>query len=499
MKKRIRILSLLCAVSASIGMLTACQPAPSGTQTPSSSTTAGSSSADSSTTPTNDAAPTLVWWAIGQQPEDLAEGIKAINAELVSKGGANIDLKISNWGDWDTKMNTIITAGEAFDIMFTNNTKYSSQVNMGALADITDLTQSEAPDLWKFIPEDVWDGTKIGGRIYAVPTYKDSSATQYFVMDDQYVQKYNIDMASLKTLADLDKPFHDMKAGEGASFYPLQLSQGSLFQCMFWEIDGLTAGLTPLGVRIDDTSRKVISVLEDPSIYANLELLHKWYMDGIVNPDSPTMAEPPKMLPFFAGQGFPGAEAGWQVTNGVAKYDMTQVSGPTYTTEGIQGSLNVISANSQYKAEALKTLQLVNTDHKIRDMFAYGMEGKHFQYDSENVVTKLTDTWTLPAYSQATFFTMSTTADSPADQWDQVRMLNEKATASSCLGFALDITNIQNEMANCKTVWDKFKYELMTGASDPAVAVPQCLKELKASGFDTVMQEAQKQIDAYFK
>ena len=81
---------------------------------------------------------------------------------------------------------------------------------------------------------------------------------------------------------------------------------------------------------------------------------------------------------------------------------------------------------------------------------------------------------------------------------NQVKEQNESATSSTCLGFALDVTNIQNEIANCNTVWDKYKNDLLTGASDPATAVPACIEELKAAGLDTVIEEAQKQVDEFF-
>ena len=149
-----------------------------------------------------------------------------MNAYTAEKIGVKVDIKVASWGEWDTKMNTIVNTGEPFDIMFTNSGKYSKQVAMGAFADITDLVQSETPDLYKLIPEKVWEGTKIGGKYYSVPTYKDSALTQYWVFDDKYVQKYNIDINNIKTLQDLDKPLRDMKAGEGKSFYPPPMTQG---------------------------------------------------------------------------------------------------------------------------------------------------------------------------------------------------------------------------------------------------------------------------------
>lgn len=497
MKRSMKFLSTLCIVMLLASALTACGSSKPAEDTASNTGTETNKPADSGEVPT------LVWWTIGNQISDSAQFEKAIakmNEYTAEKIGVKIDIKVASWGDWDTKINTIVNTGEPFDIMFTTNTKYNQQVGMGAFADITDLVQSEAPDLYKLIPEKVWDGTKIGGKIYSVPTYKDSSVTQYWGYDDKYVQKYNIDINNIKTMKDLDKPFHDMKAGEGKSFYPLSLQQNDAFSGMLNNYDDLTLGLPPIGVKTDDPSRKVVSVLEQPDVMDNLKLLHKWYKDGIINPDAPTKGEPDKGRPFFSAQSFPGAEVNEQIKEGIEKYDMVQNFGPLYTTSTIQGSLNAISANSKYKKEALKYLQLVNTDPKLRNMLAFGEEGVDYvKVDGEKVVERKTDTWPLAAYSQGTFFNMAVTKGAPVDQWDQVRKLNEQATSSTTLGFALDISKLSTEVANTKAVWDKYRYELMTGASDPEVMVPKVVAEMKAAGMDAIMKAADEQIQAYFK
>ncbi|MDR9746228.1 ABC transporter substrate-binding protein [Paenibacillus taichungensis] len=444
--------------------------------------------------------PTLVWWTIGGQvPANFDKAIEKINEYTAEKIGVKIDLRVASWGDWDTKINTIVNSGEAFDIMFTNNGKYSQQVNMGAFTDITDLVPNTVPDLHSYIPELVWDGTKVDGKIYAVPTYKDSSLTQYWVFDDALVQKYNIDLGSIKTLQDLDKPFRDIKAGEGKGFYPLSLTQGEGINGFFNDYDDMTLGFQPIGVKAEDESRTVVSVLEQPDIQEKLKLMHQWYKDGIINPDAPTKIEADPYRPFFSAQAFPGAEVNWQISAGIDKYDMVQILGPIYTTSTIQGSMNAISANSKYKEEALKYLELVNTDSKLRNMLAYGEEGVDFDYVNDNTVERKTDSWPLAAYTQGTFFNMAVTKGAPEDQWDQVRKLNEAATSSSILGFALDISELGTEVANVKAVWNKYNYELITGASDPEQKIPQIVEELKKAGLDKIMEAAQEQINAYFK
>ncbi|MGG3280240.1 ABC transporter substrate-binding protein [Paenibacillus solani] len=490
MKRSLKLISIMCVLTLLMTALAACG---------SKSDSPASDSSNSSSSP--DDVPTLVWWTIGGQvPNNFDKAVAAMNEYTAEKIGVKVDIKVASWGEWETKINTIVNTGEPFDIMFTNGSKYNQQVAMGSFADITDLVQSETPDLYKFIPEKVWDGSKVGGKIYSVPTYKDSSLTQYWGFDHTYVEKYGIDVPNIKTLKDLDKPFHDMKAGEGKSFYPLPMTQSEGLNGFFNGYDDMALGLGPVGVKADDASRKVISVLEQPDIMDNLKMLHQWYKDGIINPDAPTKPEADKGKPFLSAQGFPGAEIGWQINNGVEQYDIVQNYGPIYTTTTIQGSLNAISANSKYKKEALKYLELVNTDSKLRNMLAYGEEGVDFQkIDGEKVIERISDTWPLASYTQGTFFNMATNKGAPEDQWEQVKKLNEQAFASSLLGYSMDITNLSTEVANTKAVWDKYRYELLTGASDPEKMVPKIVSELKAAGMDTIMETAQEQIDAFFK
>ncbi|OAB42090.1 ABC transporter substrate-binding protein [Paenibacillus antarcticus] len=497
MKKSWKFISTLCVLTLMVTALAAC----SGSN--SASTTDGSTNTKDTpkdTTTTSKEIPTLVWWTIGGQvPNNFNKAVDAMNAYTAEKIGVKIDIKVASWGEWDTKINTIVNTGEPFDIMFTNSGKYSKQVAMGALADITDLVQSETPDLYKTIPTKVWEGTKIGGKYYSVPTYKDSALTQYWVFDDKYVQKYNIDINSIKTLQDLDKPLRAMKA-EGKNFYPMPMTQGDGLNGFFNEYDDLTLGFPPIGVKADDTSRTVVSVLEQPGILNDLKLLHGWYQEGIINPDAPTKTEKDKGQPFFAAQAFPGAEVSWQINDAVQKYTMFQHYGPIYTTSTIQGSLNAISANSKYKKEALKYLELVNTDPKLRNMLAFGELGVDYKnVDGEKVIERTSDTWPLAAYSQGTFFNLAVTKGAPEDQWEQVEKLNDAATSSTILGFALDIANLQTEVANCQAVWDKYKYEVITGASDPEKTIPKIVAELKSAGMDTIMKAAQEQINSYFK
>jgi putative aldouronate transport system substrate-binding protein len=443
--------------------------------------------------------PTLTWWFYGGTPNNLSDALKVIGDYTQSKINARLDIKVAGWADAGQRMRTIVNSGEYYDLMFIDLGDYNNFVNLGAYADITDQLKTDAPQLQQFIPAGLWDGVRINGRIYSVPTYKDSSKTRFYVWDDTYVRKYNIDITKVHTFAQLDTAFRTIKAGEGARFYPLLLSQGNLFGSVYADdYDSLTAGLPPIGVGLHDRNRRVVSVFEQPDVMERLRYLHRWYKDGIINPDAPVLKEPMKQRPFFDGIGWPAAASIWQTNEGVAKYTLEKVFGTSYSTDSIQGSMNAISSNSRYKKEALKLLELVNTDRKMRDMLAFGIEGLNFTYVKPNVVRLLTaDQWNLARYQQGTFFQLSTVEGEAEDAWNQVRQQNEQADASELNGFIFDNRSVLNELSNCKAIYDRYKDELLTGASDPDVAVPAMMRDLNAAGFQRIVAEAQRQVTAF--
>jgi putative aldouronate transport system substrate-binding protein len=446
--------------------------------------------------------PTVIWYNVGDTPENLAQWHEVTNAYLEEKIGVRVDYRPIPWSDWGPKQNTIINSGENFDIMFTDYTLYGGYVAMNAFEDLTELLPQEAPELYAFIPEEVWLGVRSPKGMFAVPVYKDSARTVFNLFDDTLVQKYNADYASITTRAKLDEYFRTVKAGEGASYYPFQLTKATAGGAnSFSELyDGLGASLPAIGVKMDDESRTVVNMFETADVIENLQYRHSWYQDGIINPDANVATEQNLKRPYFAGVGWPGAVSIWQLAEGIEKYDIVKTYGPYYTTESIQGSLNSISVNSKNKAAALKLLEFVNLDHKARDMFAFGIEGVNFEYVEPTVVRMLDEAFNnMSRYSQATFFTMSTVEGGDKNQYDEIKAQNAEATPSIMLGFMMDTEPVQDEISACLTVCSKYALDLWTGVSDPDVVLPQLISELKAVGLQEVMVEAQRQIDEFYK
>jgi putative aldouronate transport system substrate-binding protein len=442
--------------------------------------------------------PTLIWWQVGSTQPGFNEDLKIISDYTQEKIGARIEIKQAGWSESARRFTTMINAGEYYDILFVDSTTYNRFVALGAFTDLTELLETETPELRQYIPPVLWDGVRVNRKIYAIPTYKDSSRTGYYFWDHRYVQKYGIDL-DRSGWDYMDQAFRKIKAGEGPRFYPFMLSRGSN-NFIFDIYDPLAADLQPLGVRLDDQDHRVVCTLEQPEIRTALKFLHEWYEAGIINPDANMVDEWPRDRPFFMAQAWPAVAASYATSGGIEQYDPVRFFGPSYSTDSIQGSMNAISANSKYKKEALRFIELVNTDKKLRDMLAYGIEGKHFSYvNGGAAVKRLRTDWPLVNYQEGSYFTETPEDTVPPGYWDEVRQQNEEAVPSVMLGFMLDLAPVQNEVINCRNVWDKYRFDINTGASDPDVVLPKVIAELQANGFDKVLAEAQRQVTEFFR
>lgn len=344
------------------------------------------------------------------------------------------------------------------------------------------------------MPSDYWDAVAIDGKIYAVPTYKDSSLSNYAIWDKEIVDKYNLDIESMTDISSLTDTFKQIKSD--TNDYPVYVKNDGLYY-IFDTYDQLGAGCQALGVKYNDKDAKVCYTLEQDDIYSELETIHEWYQDGIINPDASTLSEGRVYNVWRVAQGWStAAQTSWGPQMG-KDVEVAKIGDTILSNDTVRGSINMISANTKYPEKCLQFLDLVNTDTTLRDMFYYGEEGVNFEYTDDNKVHKLNEDWTMAGYTQGTFFTVTQQDTDTVNQWDEVKELNENAVPSVLLGFTFDTSNVEDQLSNCTEVWLRYKSEVLTGVRDPKEAVPEIKEELMNAGFQDVLDEAQSQIDEF--
>lgn len=440
----------------------------------------------------------LKWITIGNgMPTNYDSWIAKLNEYIGPKIGVNLEMEVIPWGDWDNRRNIIISTNEPYDIIFGNGNNYVADIKLGAYADITDLIDANMAEFNELMPEKYWEAVRVNGRIYGVPSYKDSSISNYAIWDKELVDEYDIDYKNLTNLEDLTPIFEKLKAEKND--YPVYIKNDGVYS-IFDPYDQLGAGTQILGVRYDDQSGRVCFTLEEPDVYSSLETFYDWNKKGIINPDASTLTEGRVYNMWRIAQGWESAGVtswGPQMGKDVV---VAKVGDTILSNETVRGSLNMVSTNTKYPEKCLQFLNLVNTDTKLRDMFYYGEEGVNFEYvdvDGETKAHKINEDWAMAGYTQGTFFTVTPIETDTNDQWGEIKALNEQAVSSVMLGFTFDTSDIADQLANCREIWLRYRSEVMTGVQDPAVVVPKIKEELMSAGFQDVMDAAQAQVDAF--
>ncbi len=68
----------------------------------------------------------------------------------------------------------------------------------------------------------------------------------------------------------------------------------------------------------------------------------------------------------------------------------------------------------------------------------------------------------------------------------KVKELNKNAIPSVMLGFTMNTEPVEDEIANCQAIFQKYKLQIITGTAEPRSTVKQMMVELRKAGFDKI-------------
>ena len=457
----------------------------------------------------------LTWWLFttGDAPSDWPEVEARLNEISAEKIGVTCEYK------WMTaqQINLATQSGEYFDIAFTCDwyNDFATNVANGMFLDIKDLLAEYGQDMTALMPDNIWAGVKVGDAIYGVPHVKDYGMEIFWILDtDFFVNELGLDPTSYEAqhigfeeMGDYMAKYVESHPGE----VPPKVSKAgvtSWANCLAdWVSMEYWIGLD-WEAKGTDQELVVKSALEIPAFVQRIKTLHDWYEKGYINADAAVTESMPRSIAGVvqSGQGWFGAETIWANAKQKACF-ISRYDGPYLNTSGLRGSITAVSSYSEHPVEAMKLINLMNSDEEYRTTARYGIEGKHYEVVEPGIVRKTelgNANMSLNAYAQGSYALGPVEASAfdavPANpnQWTElVDRYAAEAVSSSALGFSFDITPVADQCLAMKNVWEQYIYEMQTGTSDPDVVVPELLAELEAVGLREVLAEAQAQLDAY--
>lgn len=442
---------------------------------------------------------TLKWFVPGDAQPDHALVMEEVNKLIEPKIGCKLDLQFIDLGSFAERMKMNMASQTEFDLMWVGYANdYKNVVENGGIIDISELLE-KTPDLKGAIPEYFWDAAKYNGKIYAVPNVQIAAMSYGYNIKKDLVDKYGMDVSKIKEPGDIESVLETIKANE-PDLYPLQPKFGP----MLWAYDKYQLlACNFLAVQKDDPECKVVNLLDTPEFKEGINTIRDWFIKGYIRPDIASVTDDNLDL----NQGKygvmlnvlkPGLESSFYQSRGY-EIEVAQVATPFYDGSGALTTMNAVSSTSKHPEEALKLLELINTDKEIYNLLCFGFEGEHYTKDEEGKATYVENSGWMPKAdwkfgNQLNAMLLKGQDD---DVWEQTAKMNNEAVKSALLGFTFVTEDVIREISNITSVIDEYNKAMEMGYDAPENYLDEYRQKLETAGIAKVQEELQSQIDEF--
>lgn len=447
----------------------------------------------------------LTWYYPLSQLQADQETVQAeVNKITKEKLNATVKLMPVPLGDYVQKMNTVLAAGEKFDILWTGYLlKPEELVRKGAIQPLDELLDQYAPELKNDVPQVMWDGLTVEDKIYGIPNQQINGNRLGFIIQKRFADKYNLDVSQIKKIEDLE-PFLEQIKNNEPDIIPFGSAFNSAVQGvnsdLFWVVPGVDDHFY---VKRGDDSYTLLRYPEED--LDNYRLASKWYKAGYIFKDAATA----KMTDYETkGQIAvqlnnvlkPGVEAEVKSKNG--GYEVIIVPVTDWFSNGYSATTNqALSRTSPNPERAMMFLNLLNTDKELYNLLCNGVEGVHYEKLSENVVKAKDDTRYKPNMDWVfgSVFNSYLKEGQPENVWEETKKINSTSDVNPIGAFKFNSEPVSTEIANLNGVWGEYKKGLTTGTLDFDQTWPALYERLNKAGEDKYVAEVTKQFNEFLQ
>lgn len=439
--------------------------------------------------------------------EKLAEILPGVQVEFVPVEGSAYTEK---WKLW-------MTAGEQIDIAWLGySLNYLEQISNGVLMPLNDLLDEYGQDIKAELPEWIWKIAEANGTIYCIPNYQMMNVMRlglyaepdvwHAAMTDEIEQDIiNTTNSHKVTVKEdfeaIERYLENIKAHDQmmAGVYPTSIAKMGFFKGYELLIDQNL----PIGILRDGSDYTVMNVYEQDSMKLTFKTMREWFEKGYIRSD--IASNPSSTIPSCIGiHGF------YDLYN--QEYDdkyWIPLEPDFFIPSAINNTSSVIPVTAKYPVEAMKLLNIMNTDKgaELMNIIIYGIEGEHYVKVGDNRVDTAiaTDEKTGEVkYGEGDFifgniFNAYENDDNPVGWKDYLENeVNANATLSPVMGFKADLSNISTEISQFTAVLNEFDKPLKQGTvADWEGTYNEMLRKMEVAGSKKIIAEIQKQLDEW--
>ncbi len=454
---------------------------------------------------------TLIWYQVGEAQKDDPMVLDEVNQYIRGKIGVRLTVVKVGWADYSQKMQVVMNTDDAWDLCFTSSwtNDFLQNVQKGAFLELDGLLREQGKTMYDGIDCRFWKAAKVGGSIYGVPSEKEIGNCPMWVFTKEYVDKYGIPYEDIHSLEDLE-PWLALIKEKEPDVVPMYLTKDYTAPTYMDKIQD------PVGIEYDDDGLVVKNVFETEKMQSALKTMRKYYLAGYINKDAAVASDDKSVKRFVTkGDGHPFAELTWSKDLGY-EVVVSPIMDVKITNASARGAMTAINRNSEHPEKAMELLNLIYTDEYLRNLLNYGIEGIHWEKtqadEAERAAVegnayaygfkiKLDEdsakNYSVPYWVQGGMFHTYVLEQEPLDKWMVVKEFNDASVEAPSFGFDFDLEPVGVQAAAFRKILDEFGKALYTGSVDPDRYLPKLNKKLEDAGIQDVMDEMQRQVDAW--
>lgn len=439
-----------------------------------------------------------------------AEVNERINELTMRDLNMKVNLMPITWDTYNSKMPMMLAAQEPIDISFVFAFSLPSFIDQGYIVDASKY-EEYTKDLYKVLGDDL-QGGYIGNMLAGFPMMNvRGTPSGIFVRKDIFEElgykesDFNVttdDMSSFKQLTDLfakvKEKYPDITPFNGFRTFGLNT---------ITYVDGVGDNF---GVLENYGQTDKITNYYESEQFKDFALINReWFNKGYSSKDIAVDKElgqakmkAGKTFAFFASY---GANALTDVKSQTG-YDtvLIPVSKKMKSTTAVNGALNVVLNTSADKAKAFQFLNWAYNNKEFNDLLNWGVPDKDWvvNADGQADYPEGINATNVNYHSDYGFiypnqYLMTPWAGSPKDIWERYKSFSDDALPSKAFGFTFDSSSVAMEQAQLATVLAKYENAISFGAVEPEPILKKFNEELYNAGLQKVMDEKQKQLDAW--
>ncbi|GHU15760.1 ABC transporter substrate-binding protein [Spirochaetia bacterium] len=451
-------------------------------------------------------------------PDNYRQVEDAVNkhiAQTYPDAGVRLSLQLFGPAEYEEKIRMAMQSGSPIDLY----TPWSIQnvIAQNQCLPIEDLLAQYGKALSAIIEEDIGKDAfkpfEQDGHIYGVPINKGMVVTPTFIYDKDILAATGFSIDTINNFRDLDPVFEKVK-----DLYPNVFPySGTNVQDSFIiplligekEVDVLGDRGIYMGV-VFGNSGKVVNLYETAEFHDYISIVRSWYNKGYLPKDMATSSSNANEY-FGAGRlfstmaGYGGNSIGVTISGSTGKNIGSKWIAPYYLDSSASSLGTAIASTSKSPEAAMKMIDILYTDEFVINTLLYGIEGTDYnKVDAHHWAYPAGQNPNTVAYTAA-FSTGIVGSErlqlqpEGVDFEDVLLKLqqNRDCKRSPYYGFVFNAAGVTNEITALTNVFGQYVPGLVCGSLDPASAIPEFNKALKAAGIDRVVAEKQKQLDSW--